>query len=153
MASKRVVVTKAALKENSRADWNAFVHLLATTDYGNLTALQRSAHLVFWYESEVQNGGHLQFFTNQPYERAKETILSLNVLGAPDHAQVLEQALARWSVAARLPPADFVEYSAVALEMEFEDLDRAFHDCRVPLTNALERHFAEHEEGYIVREE
>jgi hypothetical protein len=152
MPSKRAVVTKAALSQNSHADWNAFVDLLATA-YDDLAPGQRQAHLVFWYESEVQNGGHLQFFLNQSHDRAKETVLALDALGAPEHAQVLEQAVARWSGAARLPPADAMEYSAVASEMEFEDLDRAFHDCRVPLVETLRRHFMEHEGDYIIREE
>jgi len=153
MPSKRAVVTKAALKQNSHADWNAFIDLLAMTEYDDLASEQRQAHLVFWYESEVQNGGHLQFFLNQGHDRAEETALSLNALGASEHAQVLEQATARWRGAARLAPADAMEYSAVASEMEFEDLDRAFHDCPVPLVEILRRHLVEHDSDYIIREE
>jgi hypothetical protein len=47
---------------------------------------QRPAHLVFWYESEVQNGGHFQYFTNRSDHHIEETIQSLNALGAHDHA-------------------------------------------------------------------
>jgi hypothetical protein len=61
MADNRILVTKAALRENDHADWNAFIQLLALTDYDELAPQQRAAHLVFWYESEVQNGGHLQY--------------------------------------------------------------------------------------------
>jgi Domain of unknown function (DUF4375) len=50
--------------------WNAFVDLLAMEAYQDLTPEQRAAHLVFWYEHEVQNGGHLQFFENRGTERA-----------------------------------------------------------------------------------
>ena len=42
--------------------WNAFIDLIAIEDYGDLSPIQRKAHLVFWYESEVQNGGHGQYF-------------------------------------------------------------------------------------------
>jgi hypothetical protein len=45
--------------------WNAYVDLLAMEDYHDLVEQQRPAHLVFWYESEVQNGGHLQYFENR----------------------------------------------------------------------------------------
>jgi hypothetical protein len=152
MPPKRVIVTKTALSQNSHADWNAFIGLLAMTDHDDLTTLQRSAHLVFWYESEVQNGGHLQFFLNQSDDRMEETVSSLNTLGAPAQAQVLEQALARWRGAARLPPADAMEYSAITFEMEFDDLDRAFHDCSIPLIEILRRHFVAHEAEYIIRE-
>jgi hypothetical protein len=39
--------------------WNAFIDLLAMEDYRDLNPVQRAAHLVFWYESEIQNGGPL----------------------------------------------------------------------------------------------
>ena len=70
----------------------------------------------------------------------------------PAHARVLEQALTRWRSAARLRPADALEYVAVALEAEFDDLDTAFHDCEVTLIQVLRRHFVEHEGNFIVRE-
>lgn len=44
--------------------WNAFVNVLAMKDYDDLSPEQRPAHLVFCYESEVQNGGHFQYFVN-----------------------------------------------------------------------------------------
>ena len=152
MADNRILVTKAALRENDHADWNAFIQLLALTDYNELAPQQRAAHLVFWYESEVQNGGHLQYFTNHSYERSEEALRSLVELGASGHARVLEQALTRWRSAARLRPADVLEYVAVALEAEFDDLDTAFHDCEVTLMQVLQRHFVEHEGNFIVRE-
>jgi hypothetical protein len=40
----------------------------------------------------------------------------------------------------------------MAREKEFDDLDRAFDTCDVPLIDALERHFIEHESEYIIRE-
>ena len=152
MTHNRTVVTKAALAENSGADWNAFIQLLAVTDYDDLAPSQRPAHLVFWYEFEVQNGGHLQYFTNRGDERGEETVQSLGVLGADAQGQVLEKALARWRSAVRLPPVDAQEYAAIALEIELEDLDRAFHDCPTQLLDVLIRHFAEHEADFIVRE-
>jgi hypothetical protein len=152
MADNRILVTKAALQENDQADWNAFIQLLALTDYDELAPQQRAAHLVFWYESEVQNGGHLQYFTNNSYERSEEALRSLVELGAGGHARVLEQALTRWRSAARLRPADAMEYVAVALEAEFDDLDTAFHNCEVTLMQVLQRHFVEHEGNFIVRE-
>jgi hypothetical protein len=41
------------------------VNLPSSEDYANLSEERRPAHLVFWYESEVQNGGHLQCFENR----------------------------------------------------------------------------------------
>jgi len=58
-------VDAAAAAREPHMVWNAFVDLIATEDYADLSPLQRKAHLVFWYESEVQNGGHGQYFENQ----------------------------------------------------------------------------------------
>jgi hypothetical protein len=152
MHRRRGRVTEADLRANSGAIWNAFIDLLATTEEYDLSALQRTAHLVFWYESEMQNGGHLQFFSNWDTKRASETVLSLGAIGAPGHAQILKQALDRWTSIARLPPGDNLEYSAVASEMEFNDLDHAFSDQRPDLVQVLERHLSEHEAEYIIRD-
>jgi len=51
---------------------------------------------LFWYESEVQNGGHLQYFENCGTERLAETIAALGSLGAPCHQEVLREAGALW---------------------------------------------------------
>lgn len=124
--SKRAVVTKADLKANRHAVWNAFIDLIATSFEHELTPLQRSAQLVFRYESEVQNGGHLQFFTNGTGEDADETITALDALGASAQARVLEQAVARWNSAPRLPAVSLSDYSAMESKHEFLDLDDAF---------------------------
>ncbi len=60
-----IKLTKSDVEEKPYCIWNAFVELLASHDYNELSPRQRAAHLVFWYESEVQNGGHLQFSENR----------------------------------------------------------------------------------------
>ena len=52
--------------------WNAFVDIVALTPYERLHPRQRPAHLVFWYNAEVQNGGHYQYFENSAGRRAHE---------------------------------------------------------------------------------
>jgi hypothetical protein len=152
VARNRVRVTKAELEANSGANWNAFIHFLITANYDDLPPFQRNACLVFSYDAEVQNGGHFQFFSNHTNEQTGDTIVALKAMGAPSHARVLELALAKWRSAARIPPADTLEYLAIALESEFEDLDRAFHDCQETLIAVLQHHFSAHESDYIIRE-
>ena len=61
--------------------------------------VQAVAHFAFWYESEVQNGGHLQYFENMFNRyKAKEDIVvsatleALKVIGAKKQAKILSQA-------------------------------------------------------------
>jgi hypothetical protein len=152
MEQKRILVTKKALADDKRAVWNAFVQFLAMAKYGELTPSQRGAHLAFFYDAEVQNGGHLQYFENRGPDATAETIQALDGFGAHDQARIIEQAVARWNSAARLPAADLLEYSAIALEGEFEDLDSAFYRCPVQIMDHLERYLAAHEEDFIERE-
>jgi hypothetical protein len=148
----RILVTKAALQANTHADWNAFIELLANTEFEDLAPSQRPAALVFRYESEVQNGGHLQYLVNVGRDRAKETVQSLYAIGAGAQARILERVLARWMATARLPPIDALEYVAIEDEGEFSDLDRDFHACAVTLVDLLRRHFADHEDWFVVRD-
>lgn len=146
---KRVLVTEDALKERPCAIWNAFIDIIAVSFPEELSPLQREAQLVFRYESEVQNGGHLQFFTNGSGEEFEETVRGLNALGALAQARVLERAIERWTSVAPRPPANLEEYSAMERTREFLDLDDAFSDCPLSLTAVLERHLAEHEAEYV----
>jgi hypothetical protein len=60
--------------------------------YEELSAEQRPAHLVFWYESEVQNGGHLQYFENRGIEHLAETIAALGLVSASCQQRLLQDA-------------------------------------------------------------
>ena len=152
MARKRILITKKALEEDKHAVWNAFIDLLVTTDCDELAPSQRLARLAFLYDCEVLNGGHLQYFNNLLQATTAETIQFLDVLGGHAQALILDAALTRWNSAARLRAADLREYSAIALEGEFDDLDTAFYRCPVQVAELLERYLAKHEADFIVRE-
>ena len=130
--------------------WNAFVGLLAETESNQLTATQRAAQLVFLYESEVQNGGHLQFFENIGTGQIHDLVGALKRLGAACHANVLAVAGERWSEKDRLKIRSVEEYVGIAREGEFESLDRAFHECQPTLVDALEGYLRQHEPDFVV---
>lgn len=149
---KRVTVTRGDLEVINYAAWNAFVELLAMTHYDDLAPTQQPAHLVFWYESEVQNGGHLQYFLNHGDARGEETVQSLHALGADEQARIFQRALVRWRSTKRSARVDAEEYAAEALEGEFDDLDQAFHVSPKQLVEVLKLHLAEHEADYLTGE-
>ncbi|HBI46339.1 MAG TPA: hypothetical protein DDY78_26330 [Planctomycetales bacterium] len=120
--------------------WNAFIDLLAMEEYHDLTPKQRAAHLVFWYESEVQNGGHLQFFENRGTDQLGETIESLGLLGAVCQQEVLRDAGQVWLSRSR-PPIETVDaYCDAALGNEFGTFDSRFGQCDPPLQKNLEEY-------------
>lgn len=149
LSFRRIVVTKTDLEANPHAVWNAFLTLI-TDPYRILTLVQRRARLVFLYHSEIYNGGHLQFFLNRGGDTAG-TIEALETMGAFPQAQILRQASARWASRPRPQRNDVFDYSAMASEGEFDDLDDAFYGCQVQIDDLLKRHLEEHETAYIIR--
>jgi Domain of unknown function (DUF4375) len=143
-------ITQQQRRKDPHAAWNEFVNLLAMSDYADLTPKQRLAHLVFWYESEVQNGGHLQYFENQGVDRVKEVIDALKRLHADCQAKVLSRAAKQYARRPRPPIESVQEYVDVALEAEFDEFDQAFHKCEPSLVDALKAYLAENRSDFTI---
>jgi hypothetical protein len=142
-------LTKQDVATEPHRLWNSFVDLLAAEDYRELSPEQQPAHLVFWYESEIQNGGHLQYFENRGTERLAETIAALGSLGAPCHQQVLREAGALWHERTRPHIQSAQEFHDTALDGEFERFDARFHLCTPTLQTCLEAHLRDHEASFV----
>jgi hypothetical protein len=119
--------------------WHEFIKLLAYSQIEELDATQLSAHLAFWYDSEVQNGGHHQFFANHSTELVPQRIEALQALGAPEQAALLKAAFDRWNTERRRKPRTTAEYVAIARMAEFEDLDAKYYSVRPSITELLEK--------------
>jgi hypothetical protein len=135
---KRVLITEPSPGLDLKATiWNGFVELLALSNPEELTPEQKQAQLVFWYDSEVMNGGHLQYFLNQGPAKARDAIAALQSLSANEHARLLTEALQVWTSISRENPASVDEYVDLALEGEFDRFDRESWSLR-PLQEVLE---------------
>lgn len=143
-------VSEDDLRANPYAAWNAFVDLIARSKYEDLHPTQRAAHLAFWYDSELQNGGHLQFFLNRQ-DRIRDTGTALRSLAAFEQADIFDEAFSTWRSKSRTRPANADEYVAIALNGEFDTFDAAFYRCPVSITTVLQRHLAEHETNFVIR--
>jgi Domain of unknown function (DUF4375) len=142
----------AAVAREPYLVWNAFVDLMATEDYEDMTETQRVAHLAFWYHAEVQNGGHYQYFVNSAGRRASEAVTALRALRLYAQAALLEQAIALWEKSKREQPEDANEFVEGALDGEFEKADSDFHACRPTIEETLEQYLAAHQKDFVVIE-
>jgi len=131
------------------AIWNAFIDLIATEELESLSPIQRVAHLVFWYDSEVQNGGHYQFLANGGTVHLEETITALGGLDLACQAEILRQAGDAWLSSERTFPETGEQFASEALEGDFDEHDAAFHECVPSLIEALESHLKEHQDEYV----
>ncbi|SRR5579883_2280341 len=142
------VLTRQAVDADPSLLWNTYVYLIAS-EYSQLEPQQRPAHLVFCYESEMQNGGHLQYFENRGTKYLNETVKALGLLGASCHQQVLLDAIEVLLSHARGPINTVEEFRATAMEGEFSSFDSRFHDCTPSLLDCLESHLKEHPSLFI----
>jgi hypothetical protein len=146
-------VSREDLQLDPHAIWNAFVNLLAHAEYEELNELQRAPHLAFWYETEVQNGGHLQFFENRPASLIAPTLSALQVLGAESYVPILDKAAGRWRSRLRQKSSTPEAYVEAALSGEFQDLDGAYYDAQPPMTQLLENYLNLKQDEFILIED
>jgi hypothetical protein len=146
---KTRTLTKLQFEAEPYRLWNAYVDLLAMESYGDLTVQQRPAHLVFWYESEVQNGGHLQYFENRGTKWSGETVAALELLGADCQGQILKEATQVFVSHNRKPITTSEEFSAIALEGEFDAFDSRFHSCSPQLDEYLKAYLEQNTQLFV----
>jgi hypothetical protein len=146
-------ISRDAAERDPNAIWNAFVNLLAHSNYDELSDIQRVAHLAFWYDTEVQNGGHLQYFLNRPEDLIEPTTTGLKLLGAEEQMEILGHALRRWNDQHRATPKTTDEYKGEAMIRQFEDLDTRFYGVTPDVTQLLEGYLNRHLSEFIVVEE
>jgi hypothetical protein len=125
----------ARLESDPDLVWNTFIDLLAMEEYEDLAPDQRPAHLIFWYESEVQNGGHGQYFENRRLEHLSDTKAALEAFGLIGQAAILSHAMLMLEAA---PGAS--DWLEVFDETAIEEMDAAFHACAPDIATALHQH-------------
>jgi hypothetical protein len=138
-------------KATRYAIWSAFVALMVER-YEDLTPAQRPAHLIFQYDSEVQNGGHYQYFENRSADRGAETIAALKMLALHCQADVLATALRKWAERDRGAPDSAAEFVENAQEGEFDELDYTYHECRPTTSDGLKAHLQKHRQEFVLVE-
>ena len=148
---KVVTLSKTQFDEFPQgAVWNAFVDLLCLSTESELSPEQLSAFHAFWYDAEVQNGGHLQYFLNRGVEEAGRAVLSLRSLGAHEHADLLDTALTLRSTDTRRPPRTVWGCVKRAREGKFDEFDRTYHEIHPSMFEVLENHLRQNQQLFVV---
>ena len=142
-------LSRAALEHKPYEAWNAYVNLLAKENYEDLDEVQRIAHLCFGTDSEVQNGGHLQYFENRGAVFLDETLAALVVLGAECQRAVLETAGRLFSTKPRDQIETVEDYVAAAHGSEYAASDSAYHACKPAIQKLLADYFERNKSHFI----
>jgi hypothetical protein len=149
---KPKIITRAEVDKFPGAIWNAFVDVVCMSKYENLSPEQRPAHLVFWYDSEVCNGGHDQYFHNRRAQHLSESLAALIQLGAACQHDVLREAIDRFYGRPRERAGSLSEYVAQAQEQEYSDLDARLNACSPSLYQHMQNHLNEHQSTFVIIE-
>lgn len=68
--------------------WNRFIEeICENNDLSDLDGVRRTAWLCFWYDSEINNGGHLGFFDNYNQIDKNELARAIAAVGSDEIAE------------------------------------------------------------------
>ncbi|QCR31148.1 DUF4375 domain-containing protein [Lysinibacillus sp. SGAir0095] len=145
-------ITKEMLNENPYEKWNQFIDLLAMEEYRDLTDIQKVAHLCFWYDSEVQNGGHLQYFLNRGTKLVQQSLDALKTIGANAQAHILTKAANTFNTMERARIDSVDEFIEVEEEGKFLELDLEYYQIEHTINDLLEQYLEKYETEFILVE-
>jgi len=107
--------------------WNAYVDIVCMEEYDKLTEIQQVGKALFWYENEVENGGHLQYLFNRGIEELELTIKALKFVYHNDFIPLLEQAKKIYDNLDFSKVEDIESYVEMALDDHFGYCDEQFY--------------------------
>jgi Domain of unknown function (DUF4375) len=149
-------LSKTEIANKQYLVWNTFISLLTKSNYKDMNDIQSVAMLSFWYDSEVQNGGHLQYFENKGKlfknrERllVNSTLEALNIIGGKEQANILSSASEKYLALVRKHTQDVFEFCALELEDEFGEYDRRYYKCSPDMNSFLEKYLQQHLEAFV----
>jgi hypothetical protein len=136
--AKLIALDKASVDREPYLLWNAFIELISESEPEDLSDIQSVAKFAFWYDSEVQNGGHLQYFENSyiRYESKINVLISatleaLKILGAKKQAKIFASASAKYLSSLKKHPKDIQEYTEQSLRVSLKNLILVIMNARL----------------------
>jgi hypothetical protein len=142
-------VSRKAVDEFEGAKWNAINDLLALSDLRDLTPLQRIAYLAYWYMSEVENGGHFQYFINRSDFDHDEVAKALESIGAAEHSANLRNAHNAAHGMATGSPDTSEEYVERDEAADLSAYDAVYSDCGKSVYKSILAYTTTHEEEFL----
>lgn len=126
------------------------VDLFAMEPLEECTPVQRKAALVFWYQAEVNNGGHFQYFTNSAGAHRMEALQALRQLGAQKAAEVLSLAILTVAGSEQSHPRSLEEYAEQEADSGLRSLDSEYYkSADAEVQDALLSYLKTHEQEFV----
>jgi hypothetical protein len=153
---KPIVIDKTKLENEPNLLWNTFLDMVVMHDIQELSDVQSIAKCVWAYDSEVQNGGHFQYFENayNVYKNKAEayvaaTLEALKILGAKKHEKILTGASTQYFKQRSKHPSTVKEYIELEDDSKVAKYDDKYYDCSPDLNSYLEKFLHSHQNEFI----
>jgi len=143
------ILSKAIIKKEEYQIWNSFIDLLAMESEEDLTEIQKHAQRAFWYDSEIQNGGHLQYFENRSMNDYSEVINSLKIIGANEYSIILKKASDLFISKKRKSIKNVFDFIKKAKEFEYDEYDSKYYKVTPDMNHYLEIYLNKYQNEFI----
>lgn len=110
---------------------------------------QRAVFALMWFMSEVNNGGHAQFYSNPTGIVWEDAMNGFELIGLPEGMKIIEESAKRFG---KKPSFDRAERERALdlLKEDFDDLDVRFYklDSAVNITARIADHIEMYKEAF-----
>ena len=145
---KQILTEKQIIEEPWQV-WNSFVDLVSMEQYDDLTPVQKVGSALFWYNSEVQNGGHMQYLINHGISHLKSTINAFETIENNDFAPLLKKANEIYNTLDLSSIANVEDYVEMEFQDYFSECDQKFYQIEPSLEDILEEYLRNNQSAFI----
>jgi hypothetical protein len=149
-------ITAGRLKNNPRLIWNTFIKFISNAETTEMNDIQMAAQLPFWYDSDIQKGGHLRYFKNKGELLGDKlnvlimaTMDALKIIGAEKQLEILAKAADVYFSKPIQNPIDPNEVNQTVLAGEFDKFDDDFYASFPDITELLEKYVMAHLDNFV----
>ncbi len=158
-------ILKSVVESRSYKKWNSMIDLLFNTEIRDMTQIQKDVYLCLWYDSEVHNGGHIQYFTNHETEYFDETLSALANIGALRQMEILQSFInlnEKLELEDISSKKEFIDRVLIGYDYTFKDEnkeklfeeyivrgDNDYYECNPSVLDLIEKYFEENEDEFI----
>ncbi|MBS3990660.1 MAG: DUF4375 domain-containing protein [Erysipelothrix sp.] len=118
LLSKKTYQTQTTLSPEATR-WNKFIFEVCNREIPSLSITQRSAVLAFWYDAEMNNGGHSGYFDCYSDIHPDDLVDALNAINASAFAE------------------NFIEAIKWGIKDDYEKTDNTFYQLMTSLSDFL----------------
>jgi len=111
--------------------WNRFIDEICIKEHPTLSSVQKAAVLSFWYDAEMNSGGHSGYFDCYPDIKPEDLIWALNEVGAKANIENFKDAVSSGA------NDDYIK------------TDEVFYSIKPPLADILMKYVEEHKDEIL----